>query len=1042
MCLCFCHCIHICSGFKAALVLTACPSMDDFDDLLDLVHLAGVGASGRPVAAARRQRVLPPIVQMVIPQPLPQPGGELAQALGEVGDLAELVAIGEVRPVRRHEHRSWQALEHARAAKTVKRKDSQLVVSEQKRCRAEALLQMVSEECPLIANLCHLPTKRAPVNEARAAFMEQLAFMPTIRGDDRGRTAQGRAVSLVASVGADVQQACVERLWSANEGASPEEGVSPEEQRLFRIHVLSWQWDETTQKLRAVLVGKAFLGERCSQASVSKQIMMQHGFVTKYLVTDRNIHTTTEPILCRGLVLESQTARTMLEGIRRCSPVKFDEAASVAKMAALCDVCIWSFCCDRASANFAVLKSIWAWLAKPDMPRNVLPFVEPCAAHGVALVKGRPQAGKTLVAASHTLSACFRQSRFAQAFRDCLVALVRTNLVVRREQRPVSVYERSDRIIEMLYGGLDDNYLFKTTSDGQQVPTSFYDDLLALSGVIDMGAPPEEQWMHWCFVAEGSQMHSEGHPAGGPCCASHEDSVELVAVPLLNFLLHRQWSQAAISRWTYVGTTLRKIAIGFLCNRVLPQSLSDLQSLWDVKLGNEALLERLVAADSEDFASKSKLRLLRCCQAFVPAAASWQLAVQLTVLSASDGLLYRILGDGKTARANLATLMDEAASPIAGLLHQLLLLLQEWTPGCRRWELLEALGGSFEDDDVQRWARHVVLQTAAATFDHFEQRMSHPPYTLFKLGDVIVPLPARKKIAEDFLATDDHCLSGFCCRLKELLPTVWDLLEKGPSIMGALAAGSVVAIDATERSHGQMRLDIRSTGTSSNFTAAANRVFCHELRAEHMRRSGTDPAKSHSSLVDGGRCEGEAAVVPANARKLRGGNSNFEWRNARLAAFKARVAPDRPLTDDELQAFREKCLVDWGTNVSDVEKNAWGLVARGARLDRQSQAIVPAAVPQQKDFRRVWGATLATATCPLPPAAIATKYRETPVKVRRAIAAQDPTLLVENSCHNLTCEPGVDRPTTLCGCGAEKKTCAGIAWGRICGQRLKAFAHC
>ena len=146
-------CFFVGAGFQTAQLLSSLPRMDGLDDLLDLVHLAEVGASGRPVAAARRQRVLPPIVQLVAHQLLPQPGGELAAAPGDLCDLAQLVAIVEVRPDKRHEHRSWQALERARAAKTVKRKDSQIAVSEQKRCRAEALLQMVSDEYPLIATL-------------------------------------------------------------------------------------------------------------------------------------------------------------------------------------------------------------------------------------------------------------------------------------------------------------------------------------------------------------------------------------------------------------------------------------------------------------------------------------------------------------------------------------------------------------------------------------------------------------------------------------------------------------------------------------------------------------------------------------------------------------------------------------------------------------------------------------------------------------------------------------------------------------------------
>lgn len=995
--------------------------MDELEDLQDLVRFAGLGAE-RPTAAQRQRVRRPPRAQDIVPQPLPPPEAGPVIEGADLEDLQQLVAIGRVRPELKHEARSWQATERARAAKALKKVSAEAKEEHRKRQLAEGILQHVVEEFPLVARVCNLRTKRGPMSEGRAAFMEQLAFMPTVRGDDRARGAQSRAAALVAACGADLQRDCVERLWCTNREQDLFEGVSPDENVVFRVHILSWQWDETTQKLPADIVAKALRGERCSQAAVSKQIMMQHGFVTKFLCTDRQNHVTTEPIFCRGLVLESQIAKTMLEGISRCSPVQFHEATSVAKVATPCDAFVASFCCDRASVNTAVLKSVWASLTKPEMPRNVLPFVEFCAAHGVALVKGRPQAAKTLISASHTLSACFRQWRFAHAFRDALLAVVRRELVVKKQQRPALAKERSQAIVEMLYGGEGAGYLFKVGRDGRRVPTSFYEDILALIEVVDLGAPAGERWIHWCFVEDGSALHSQGCPVGSPCCSSPEESVEKMAVPMLNFLLHRQWSQAAASRWTYVGTTLRKIAIGFLSHNVLPQCLSDLQALWDVKASVATLLERLVAADQDDFASKSKLRLLRCCQAFVPAAASWQIAVQITVLSAADTLLYKILGDGKTARANLATFMDEQSSPIAHLQQHLLLLMQDWSLGCSKWQLFQALGGDFEDDFVRRWARQTLLHTAAATFDHFEQRMSHAPYTLFKLGDSRVSVEAQTEIAKAFLATDDHCQSSFCRGLKVLCPTVWSLLETGPSIMQALSAGASIAIDATERSHGQMRLDIRSTGTTSNYTAAANRVFCHELRAEHLRRSGTDPAKPPISAAGGGsraRSDGDAECSAPQRRRL-GGNARLEWQNSRLAAYKARVAPAQPLTNDQMESFRQKCSSDWALQVTSVEKEAWGQVSRGAQILRQSSVVV-AVDSKQPEFQKVWAATHATAACPVPPSAIVAKYLALPDGERRAIAAKCPELVVEMSCRDLALESGDDRPFSLIGCQAQKK---------------------
>jgi hypothetical protein len=93
------------------------------------------------------------------------------------------------------------------------------------------------------------------------------------------------------------------------------------------------------------------------------------------------------------------------------------------------------------------------------MPRNVLPFVEPCAAHGVALVRGRSSAAKDIVSVSHTLSACFRQWRFAQAFRDALLSVVGSEIQVKRQRRPDAAKERADKMIEMLFGDESSDYL-------------------------------------------------------------------------------------------------------------------------------------------------------------------------------------------------------------------------------------------------------------------------------------------------------------------------------------------------------------------------------------------------------------------------------------------------------------------------------------------------------------------------------------------------------------------------------------------------------
>ena len=657
------------------------PAMD-LEDLLSLVQVAeasprGPSRPGKP--APKRAKSSGPAALLPVP----------AAVAEEDRDLADLQELGRLvvadRGVKRKPRQSPETAEHARNQRALQTERAKKLEAEARADRAEALLRHVGSHFPVVGRILSLPPRRAPFDGVPAALQERLAFLPTAR-EDVARKAQARAASLVAMCGLQLQREAVDRCWAARPGTDePSDPVGKGMEHRFRVNALSWQWDETTQKLRAAISARLLPGEKVSGGSVSKQVMMQSGLFTNFTKDLLQETLTREPFFCRGLVLESLTAKAMLEGMSRLMPVHFDDPVAMRNAASQCDVFILSFCCDRASSNFLALHSVWAHLRQPAMPRNVLPFVEPCAAHGVALVRGRSSAAKDIVSVSHTLSACFRQWRFAQAFRDALLSVVGSEIQVKRQRRPDAAKERADKMIEMLFGDESSDYLFKTTADGCRVPTSFYADLLAVAEVCDLGSPPGDPWVGWCFVEEGSPEHLAGAAVGDACCDSEASHVEKVAVALLNVLLHQQWLQSAAARWTYVGQTLRKIALGMLANRVLPKALAEMQALWGVHLGLEGILERLIAARDEDFRSKQKLRLLRCCKVLVPMQAAWQIGVQVTVLAATDQLFYAVLGNGASKRADLADLVDEENSPVAHLQARLALLLSVWGVHAPDW---------------------------------------------------------------------------------------------------------------------------------------------------------------------------------------------------------------------------------------------------------------------------------------------------------------------------------------------------------------------
>ena len=268
----------------------------------------------------------------------------------------------------------------------------------------------------------------------------------------------------------------------------------------------------------------------------------------------------------------------------------------------------------------------------------------------------------------------------------------------------------------------------------------------------------------------------------------------------------------------------------------------------------------------------------------------------LTVVQLTDKLLYALLGDGESERAGLAKLVDEGASPVGVLLQKLLGYLEDCSAGAEHWLLLSALGGDFSLDKVRVWARQLLLQTASATFEFFEHRLSHPPFTLFKLGDDRVPARVQRDLADQFLYTNEHCLSLFCCRLRKLYPTRHALLEHAPAVMRALDGGSEVCIDSTERLHASLRLELRSTGAASSFAVGANRLMCSQLRAAHQQLTECDPAVLPLPSL------AEETVRPRSKSTGCGGNPKLEFRNHKLKTHKAMVAAEKPLTQHQLAA--------------------------------------------------------------------------------------------------------------------------------------------
>ena len=99
------------------------------------------------------------------------------------------------------------------------------------------------------------------------------------------------------------------------------------------------------------------------------------------------------------------------------------------------------------------------------------------------------------------------------------------------------------------------------------------------------------------------------NPIGSRCCSSREQSVEQVVAPILDYFFCQSWDVAAVSRWVHASKLVKRFFIGCLAADLLPHALRDLKAHWDLSDSMESILARIIAADSNDFATKSKLRV-------------------------------------------------------------------------------------------------------------------------------------------------------------------------------------------------------------------------------------------------------------------------------------------------------------------------------------------------------------------------------------------------------------------------------------------------
>lgn len=947
----------------------------------------------------------------------------------ELADLLELqVVAAAVDPARhRHEQRSWQLCASARATKAIVHERARTADASAKKHKAQALNDAVGLQFPCVARVVGIPVRHRPWDADRARIAMRLALMPAVRGSESAAKAQQRAASVLAHTCLNLQRDFLETVFAPpiapeTEAQEAEHGCAPP--TTDYVHVLEWQWDETSQKLRGG-GWKKFSTEAICGASMAVEIMMQVGCYRRYSVVGRTCTLSShEPVLCRGLRLESLAAKFLLEGLLRNMPVDVFSSDAMQNITKSCRVFMLSFCMDRAASNFKSLAWIWHSLQGASMPIGVWPHAEPCAIHGVALVKGRPRGDSlNIVGCSHTFASLMRNWRTVQELRKKIIVLVEANLKVSFEPRPPELRAKSKLLIEMLFDDTDAAWLYHEGKGGNKNKGRLLRDLEALCDVVDLGAGGVSTLTHYCVADPHGVGNARGHRS---CCKDRSDSVEKVAVPILNWVCNRGWDRSSVSRWTYVSTTLRKLAVGCLAKNMLPTAVQELQLFWRLDESMVASLERMLAADVGDFSARTKLRLLRVAKCFCSPEFLWQLAVIITNVREVDRVLYGLLGDGRPeSRLNLRGLLDETSGPIAACQNKFVELLQQFDPNSVLWSLFREFGGAFGHPGCKAFARRHILQLCAAWHQYFEQRMSQPPYTLLKLTDDAVGISRKRTLATQFLSTSEHCLSLFARRIKASFPTVSSLINDAGPYIKVWGESEFLAIDFSERSHAGMRLDLRSSGQGRNFTASSNRIMCQQVRSEYAHRSSVVRLGEPLPLLPGvGRDVVGNQVAPIASstlqqpRRRHGGNPKFEHQNHKMAVHKSLHAPDRALTADERSLCIQSAKEEWD-HMSEADRGHWRTLHRVAVFGRSTSAVVAVAPERPRVAPSIWGHQGSVdAQSPVHPELVLQHCKGIGAGDRRQLAQQDPSLIVDS----VTDRPMQEAPfEDIFGCFAKKR---------------------
>ena len=140
---------------------------------------------------------------------------------------------------------------------------------------------------------------------------------------------QAQSVAYLVATGEEMQRQCRDKMLGplvAPEELPCGEQLDPAHKSAVRIGAYCHEWDEATQRVRGSK-------NKSSSGRQSKQFLMQRGHFHERLHKDGSVEVKTDPWLCKGLLLDGQSAPFILEGIVKGFPMPLFDVERFARLA-------------------------------------------------------------------------------------------------------------------------------------------------------------------------------------------------------------------------------------------------------------------------------------------------------------------------------------------------------------------------------------------------------------------------------------------------------------------------------------------------------------------------------------------------------------------------------------------------------------------------------------------------------------------------------------------------------------------------------------